>query len=323
MSVPASSTRHRRTGSVMGGLTAFLKSDLNNRQRYGRRTGSATRAVGLRVPLPDCDHSSNAGLVPRDMPVAVHGVSGYSGGGRSMIDDYESAGASISRYSPYGLTLDHKHMPELQRYSGLTARPLFTPAVGAFAQGMMVMTTLQLAWLTHAPTVAQLHEALTEHHAAVPGSVVEVAAMAESQVLSQPPSQALNPETHNGTNRMTLHVFGNDDHKQATVVAVYDNLGKGASGAAVQNLDLMLARDRGEPRADKSLTRIANPGRELRRIGNRLPGVHGPVVAAWRRHRVPQPRRPVCRVPPSGPGGISPARRCRCLRRRRRSGRCR
>jgi len=183
--------------------------------------------AGLR-PLVD------AGLIPAAMPVTVHGVSGYTGGGRSMIADYENAGAAASEYTPYALMLEHKHMPELQRYSGLSARPLFTPAVGRFPQGMVVITTLQLATLSDVPTVARLHEAVADHHAAVADGAVAVAPLSESP--------ALDPGSHVGSDRMTLHVFGNDAHGQAVLVAVYDNLGKGASGAAVQNLRLMLER---------------------------------------------------------------------------------
>lgn len=181
--------------------------------------------AGIR-PLVD------TGLIPADLAVTIHGVSGYSGGGRSMIADYESAGASASEFSPYGLTFEHKHLPELQRHAGLTARPLFMPAVGDFAQGMIVVTTLQLQSLSEVPTVERLHAAIAEHHAALADSVIDVAPLAASA--------SLDPESLAGSNRLTLHVFGNDAHGQAVLVALYDNLGKGASGAAVQNLDLML-----------------------------------------------------------------------------------
>ena len=183
--------------------------------------------AGLR-PLVD------AGLIAPATPVTVHGVSGYTGGGRSMIAEYEDVGTELGEYAPYGLTLEHKHLPELQRYSGLTARPLFTPAVGRFAQGMLVITTLQLATLAEVPTVARLHDAIATHHAGIPDSAIEVAPLAESG--------ALDPRSHVGSDRMTLHVFGNDAFGQAVLVALYDNLGKGASGAAVQNLELMLER---------------------------------------------------------------------------------
>ena len=183
--------------------------------------------AGLR-PLVD------AGLIPPDLPVGVHGVSGYSGGGRRMIADYEQAGREAGGYAPYALGLAHKHVPEIQRHAGLTARPLFTPAVGDFRQGMLVAATLQLAGLADVPTVARLHEALADHYAALPGGVVELAPFGETAVPD--------PASFEGSNAMRLHVFGNDEFGQAVTVAVYDNLGKGASGAAVQNLDLMVGR---------------------------------------------------------------------------------
>jgi len=188
----------------------------------------------------------DAGLIPVELPVGVHGVSGYSGGGRAMIAEHERAGEAASRFAPYALTFAHKHLPELQRYTGLTARPLFAPAVGHFAQGMLVVTTLQLAGLPDVPSVARLHEAIADHHAGIPDSAIDVAPLAEAGSTPPAPNahapnpQALDPQAHNDSNRMTLHVFGNDEHAQAVLIAVYDNLGKGASGAAVQNLDLML-----------------------------------------------------------------------------------
>jgi N-acetyl-gamma-glutamyl-phosphate reductase len=176
-----------------------------------------------------------AGLVPADFPVTVHGISGYTGGGRSMIADYEAAGEDANEFLPYGLTFKHKHLPELQAYAKLTASPLFTPAVGAFAQGMITVVPLQLWALPKVPTGAQLHAAIADHFAAIGGGFVEMAPLVEAERTPE-----LNPELYNGTNRMRLHVFANDAKAQAALVAVYDNLGKGASGAAVQNLNLML-----------------------------------------------------------------------------------
>lgn len=174
----------------------------------------------------------DAGLVPADYAVTMHGISGYSGGGRSMIEDYERAGEDANTYLPYGLTLQHKHVPELQTYSGLRNRPLFTPAVGNFRQGMIVTVPLQLWTLAKIPTGAELHAAIADHYAAVSGGFVEVAPLADASQLD--------PEIYNDTNRMRLHVFCNDQTAQAALIAVYDNLGKGASGAAVQNLNIML-----------------------------------------------------------------------------------
>ncbi|MGB3502346.1 MAG: N-acetyl-gamma-glutamyl-phosphate reductase [Mesorhizobium sp.] len=176
-----------------------------------------------------------AGLLPADYAITVSGISGYSGGGRQMIEDYEAQGEDAAEFLPYGLGFKHKHIPELKLYSGLSRDPMMQPAVGNFAQGMVTMVPLQLGHLSKVPTGAQLHAAIADHFAALPASAVEVAPY--EQIERTP---ALNPETYNGTNRMMLHVFANDARAQAMLVAVYDNLGKGASGAAVQNMNLML-----------------------------------------------------------------------------------
>jgi N-acetyl-gamma-glutamyl-phosphate reductase len=174
------------------------------------------------------------GLIPPDFPLTTHGISGYTGGGRSMIADYETAGENANEFMPYGLTFKHKHLPELQAYAKLARPALFTPAVGNFAQGMITLVPLQLWTLAKTPTGKQLHAAIADHFAAIPG-FVEVAPLAEAERSAE-----LNPEIYNGSNRMCLHVFADDAKGQAVLAAVYDNLGKGASGAAVQNLNLML-----------------------------------------------------------------------------------
>jgi N-acetyl-gamma-glutamyl-phosphate reductase len=177
-----------------------------------------------------------AGLVPSDYPVTVSGISGYSGGGRSMIEDYEAKGEDAPEYMPYGLGFKHKHLPELKAYAKLAHVPLFQPVVGNFAQGMLVSVPLQLSVLPKAPKGAELHAAIADYYAGIKNSFVEVAPFESLERTAE-----LNPELHNNTNRMRLHVFANDDTAQAVLIAVYDNLGKGASGAAVQNMDLMLA----------------------------------------------------------------------------------
>ncbi|KKB78905.1 N-acetyl-gamma-glutamyl-phosphate reductase [Devosia soli] len=177
-----------------------------------------------------------AGLVPADYPVIYHGISGYTGGGRQMIEDYVAEGDKSSQYMPYGLTFQHKHVPEMTLFTGLKRAPLFEPVVGNFAQGMTTSLPLQLGGLAKVPAGAEIHAAIADHFAAIPDSFVKVAPYDPS--LGKTP--ALDPQVHNGTNTLTLHVFANDARAQAAVVAVYDNLGKGASGAAVQNLNLML-----------------------------------------------------------------------------------
>jgi N-acetyl-gamma-glutamyl-phosphate reductase len=176
-----------------------------------------------------------AGLLPADLAVTYNGISGYTGGGKQMIAEYEAEGDAASHFMPYGLTFNHKHVPEMTRYTGLAAAPLFVPSVGDFAQGMTTFVPLQLGRLDTVPSGKQLHAAIADHYAAIKDSFVVIAPYAE--VAKRPD---LDPQAHNDTNTMTLHVFANDARAQAVLVAVYDNLGKGASGAAVQNLNLML-----------------------------------------------------------------------------------
>ena len=185
----------------------------------------ATGAVALLRPL------TAAGLIPEDAPITIGSVSGYSGGGKSMIEAYESGRAPA--FELYGLGLEHKHMPEIHLYSGLTARPLFVPGVGNFRQGMLVSVPLQLDALAGKPSGADLRAALAEHYRGQ--RYVSVASEAESAAQLR-----LEPESLNGTNDMHIHVYANEARRQAVLVAKLDNLGKGASGAAVQNLALML-----------------------------------------------------------------------------------
>jgi N-acetyl-gamma-glutamyl-phosphate reductase len=178
------------------------------------------------------------GLIPADFPVTINGITGYSGGGRTMIEDYEARGESANEFQLYGLTFKHKHLPEMAQYARLLHTPLFQPAIGNFRQGMITAVPLQLWALDKVPTGADLHAAIADHYAAIDGGFVEVAPLADLER-----SEELNPEIYNDTNRMRLYVFANDSKAQALLVAVYDNLGKGASGAAVQNLNLMLGVD--------------------------------------------------------------------------------
>ena len=177
--------------------------------------------------------------LPADYPLSYHGISGYSGGGRQMMEEYETAGATPSQFMPYALTFKHKHLPEMQAYSGLGRAPLFEPVVGNFAQGMTNSVPLHLDMVAEIPSGKDIHAALADFYAAIPNSFVKVAPY--DSALGK--TETLDPQSHNGTNTMTLHVFANDDAAQAVIVSVYDNLGKGASGAAVQNLNIMLGVD--------------------------------------------------------------------------------
>ena len=183
-----------------------------------------TGAIALMRPLVD------AGILPADYPVTVNAVSGYSGGGRSMIEAYE-AGTSPS-FELYGLGLDHKHVPELMRYAGLTRRPMFVPSVGNFRQGMLVSVPLHLDTLPGKPSVTDLEQALHAHYGG----------QALVSIVREPAAKAtrLAAENLNGTDQLELFVFGKPDLNQAVLVARLDNLGKGAAGAAVQNIRLML-----------------------------------------------------------------------------------
>jgi N-acetyl-gamma-glutamyl-phosphate reductase len=181
----------------------------------------ATGAIALLRPLVD------AGLIPRDWPVAINAVSGYSGGGKAMIADYEKGAAPP--FEIYALSLEHKHVPEIERYAGLTRRPLFAPSVGNFARGMLVSIPLFLDDLPGKPTAADLQQALSAHYA---GGEYVRAPLAKDA--------AIEPIALNGTNDLELRVFANAAHGHAVLIARLDNLGKGASGAALQNLRLML-----------------------------------------------------------------------------------
>ncbi len=183
-----------------------------------------TGAIALLRPLID------AGIVPKDFPVTVNAVSGYSGGGKSMIESYE-----VSKTAPafelYALGLEHKHVPELMAYTGLTRRPIFVPSVGNFKQGMLVSIPLHLDMLPGKPSLKDLEAAIAKHFA---GSE-RVHVVPNAAAMSR-----LEPEALNDTDKLELYVFGNDAKRHALLVARLDNLGKGAAGAAVQNLRLML-----------------------------------------------------------------------------------
>ncbi|MBX9591550.1 MAG: N-acetyl-gamma-glutamyl-phosphate reductase [Hyphomonadaceae bacterium] len=185
-----------------------------------------TGAIALIRPLVE------AGLMPADHPVTVNAVSGYSGGGRSMIEAY--AAGSAPAFELYGLGLEHKHVPELQTFSKLSRRPMFVPSVGNFRQGMLVSVPLHLDTLPGRPSARDLEAALAKHYAGARLVKVVPADDASSR------GGRLDALALNDTDLLELRVFGNERHGQAVLVARLDNLGKGASGAAVQNIGLML-----------------------------------------------------------------------------------
>jgi N-acetyl-gamma-glutamyl-phosphate reductase len=186
----------------------------------------STGAIALLRPLTD------AGLIGADTPLTINAVSGYSGGGRALIEGHE-AGTAPS-FELYALGLEHKHVPETMKYGGLAARPIFVPSVGNFRQGMLVSIPLHLDTLPGKPAGADLQAALAAHFAGAEFVTVLDAAQLKAE------GGKLEPESLNGTNNLEIRVFANEARRQAVLVAKLDNLGKGASGAAVQNLKLML-----------------------------------------------------------------------------------
>ena len=183
----------------------------------------ATGAIALIRPLID------GGWLAPDTPLSINAVSGYTGGGKAMIAAYEAGHAPA--FELYALGLGHKHVPEIMAHGGLTRRPIFVPSVGRFAQGMLVSIPLHLDQLARKPSVADLTIALTAHYGA--SGHVRVASAADASKLE--------PESLNGSDDLELHVFGEaTSHGHALLVAKLDNLGKGASGAAVQNMEIML-----------------------------------------------------------------------------------
>ncbi|WP_341909197.1 N-acetyl-gamma-glutamyl-phosphate reductase [Polaromonas sp. YR568] len=219
------STAHRTVPGWVYGfpeLTRSQRDAVASAERVGNPGCYATGAIALIRPLVD------AGLLPPDFPLSLPSVSGYSGGGRQMIEAYEAGTAPL--FEIYGLALEHKHLPEIMKYTGLTRRPVFIPSVGNFEQGMLVQLPLHLDLLPGKPTTAEIQAALSAHYAGSEWVTVEDA----------PATGKLDALALNDTNKMELRVFGNETHRHAVLIARLDNLGKGASGAAVQNLKLML-----------------------------------------------------------------------------------
>lgn len=180
-----------------------------------------------------------SGVVPDDFPVTINAISGYSGGGKKLIASFENKNSPDYTETPfrvYGLGLEHKHTEEIRYWSGLSHRPLFVPSVGRFRQGMIVQVPLQLWALPGEPKPKAIHDVLANHYAE--SRFISVAGLSEANAMT-----GLEPEGLNGGNELRLYVFGNEARQQAVVMGVLDNLGKGASGQAVQNMNLMLGLD--------------------------------------------------------------------------------
>ena len=206
-------------------LAADQADKIRNAQKVSNPGCYPTGAIALLRPLVD------AGLVPADYPITINAVSGYSGGGKTMIASFEDG--SAPGFELYGLGFEHKHLPETQLYSHLTRRPIFVPSVGNYRQGMLVSVPLHLDTLPGKPDGAALHAALAKRYAG--SKYVSVKPLDDATKNGK-----LEPEALNETNMLELYVFASEKHRQAVLVARLDNLGKGASGAAVQNMRLML-----------------------------------------------------------------------------------
>ncbi|MBA2127642.1 N-acetyl-gamma-glutamyl-phosphate reductase [Hyphomicrobium methylovorum] len=221
------STAHRVSSGWVYGF-AEMAADQADKIRNAARVANPgcypTGGIALLRPLVD------AGIMPKDYPVTINAVSGYSGGGRTMIEAYEAGTAPP--FDLYGLSLEHKHIPELQTYTGLTRRPIFVPSVGNFRKGMLVSVPLHLDTLNGAPSVAEIEGVLAKYY---DGADLVRVVRADKAPLSRLDAEALN-----GTDQLELFVTGKPEHGQAVLIARLDNLGKGAAGAAVQNIKLML-----------------------------------------------------------------------------------
>mgnify|MGYP003493187980 CR=1 FL=1 len=222
--VDASTAHRTASGWVFGfpELASGQRAAVQAADRVANPGCYATGAIAMLRPLID------AGIVPKDHPISLPAVSGYSGGGRQMMEAYQKGEAPA--FELYALGLQHKHIPEIMRYTGLTCRPIFIPAVGNFEQGMLVELPLHLDLLPGTPKAADLHAVFAKHYAGSEWVSAEAAT----------DTGKLDALGLNDTNKLEIRVYGNDAHHHAVVVARLDNLGKGASGAAVQNLKLML-----------------------------------------------------------------------------------
>ena len=223
------STAHRTAPGWVFGFPELVvgHADLiRQAQRVANPGCYATGAIALIRPLVD------AGLIPRDHALTLPAVSGYTGGGRTMIEAYEKGEAPA--FEVYALGLKHKHLPEIMKYTGMSRRPVFIPSVGNFSQGMLVQLPLDLDLLPGKPSAQDLHDALSKHYAGSEFVTVEAASAGDK----------IDPLALVDTNKMELRVFANidadDGFRHTVLIARLDNLGKGASGAAVQNLKLML-----------------------------------------------------------------------------------
>ena len=230
------STAHRTAPGWAYGLPELARGQrdqLRAAKRIANPGCHATAFVLLLRPLVD------AGLVPADAPVSATSITGYSGGGKKMIEQYEAGGDPLLQAPrPYGLTLAHKHLPEMKSHTGLARTPVFMPVVSSFYKGLAVSVPLHLGQLTPGTTAAQLQQALAAHYAGE--RFIRVMPLSDPATLE---SGFFDVQACNDTNRCDLFVFANQT--QVLLLSRLDNLGKGASGAAVQSMNLHLGLDEG------------------------------------------------------------------------------
>ena len=230
------STAHRIADGWVYGFPEYNRTqaaEIAKAKRIANPGCYALTSISILHPLVD------AGILPTDWPVTINAISGYSGGGKGMIatfEDKENAAYTETPFFAYGLALNHKHLPEITHWSGISHSPLFVPSVGRYAQGMIVQIPLPLWSMSGNFKAKDVHQALSDHYDGQ--NFVSVAPLSETQELSK-----LEPEGLNNTNELRLHVFTDASSEQVVVAGLLDNLGKGASGQAVQNLNLMLNVD--------------------------------------------------------------------------------
>ncbi len=227
------STAHRTSSDWAFGF-AELDENQSDKIKTSKRISNpgcySTGAIALLKPLID------AGLMAQDCPVTINAISGYTGGGKQLIaqmDDASNPDAIDTSFHLYAMTMQHKHVPEIMARAGLQKRPIFMPSVARFAQGMLVSIPLHLDQLNNA-TIAKIQSTLETYYGN--SEFVKVASRDESKTIGQ-----LKPEDYANRDDMKLWVFGDDESGHVNLVAQLDNLGKGASGAAVQNLNLVLS----------------------------------------------------------------------------------
>lgn len=228
------SSAHRTSSGWTYGLPELVKGQAENISKAKRISNPGcypTGAIALLRPL------TSAGILPRDYPVNVHATSGYSGSGKSLIDAYEDPNHPQpinTPYCSYGLDLHHKHVPEMKAQALLDYSPIFTPHYGKYRQGIVLHVPIHLRLLPNNITVEKIYNCLSKHYEN--SEYIKVQSTDDIQNTKN-----LDPEHLNGTNQLNIYVFSNENEGQVLLTAVYDNLGKGASGAAVQNLNLMLS----------------------------------------------------------------------------------